>query len=742
MAAAILLAAAVVAWMVLADWYDAVPPGTQAAYVGAATCAKCHATQTAAWQGSDHERAMDRPTAESVVGDFADQTLEHHGVRWTMFRRGEEYGFRVAGGEEPPRELLVRYTFGVRPLQQYLVDGEHGRLQALPIAWDTVQKKWFHLHPHEPITPSDPLHWTGSLATWNHMCAACHSTDVRKGFDVATGKYHTTFHEINVNCEACHGPGSIHVDLAERKRFFWDKNLGYGLPVLKQKSPRPQLETCAACHARQQQVVDPQFAPGREFADHFRLALLDEELYYPDGQIKDEVYEYGSFQQSRMFREHVRCTDCHDPHTTKLKRPGNALCTECHVPAKYDTTSHHKHLPSSTGAACVECHMPHRKYMIVDPRRDHSLRIPRPDLSLKLRSPNACTGCHLHPQKATQADDYAKLVDDAQAAGPAREKLEPLDRWAAQQIETWYGPQRRDDPHYGETLYAARRSDPQAEAALIKLTQNRLHVGPIVRATAATLLPNYATDTAAAALESAARDDDPQVRAAAFMALPDAAAQRLAPAALADPRRLVRDTAVRRLLALADWNPSGGVRSLFERAAQEFAVGLAQQSDQAMGHAPLADWHLYNRDVTSAMAALERAIRVQPEVTGPRTKLAQLQQAVGDAAAAKQRLAEEAAIWRRHAQWAPRRAEIHFEHALAEYRAANLPAAHDACRRAWELSPERSVYLLTLAELCEKQNRWPEALRHADELLQRWPNDPEIQSTITRIRQSAGKQPR
>ena len=157
--------------------------------------------------------------------------------------------------------------------------------------------------------------------------------------------------------------------------------------------PAREVEMCGRCHARRGQFSDD-YVHGRPLGDTHRVALLEDRLYHPDGQIRDEVYEYGSFLQSKMFHRGVTCSDCHDPHSLKLRAPGYQVCLGCHAAHKYAAPTHHFHQPGSRGADCIGCHMPTTTYMVVDPRHDHSLRVPRPDLSVKLGVPNACTRCH------------------------------------------------------------------------------------------------------------------------------------------------------------------------------------------------------------------------------------------------------------------------------------------------------------------------------------------------------------
>ena len=393
------------------DWWSVLPPGKTATYVGRQSCLKCHAEQGSRWQGSDHDMAMDLATPEFVLGDFNDTQLEHHGVTSKMRRRGDEFFVETEGPDGERGEFRVKYVFGYRPLQQYLTELDKGYVQVLPVTWDTEEKRWFYANPDAPFGPGDPLHWTGTAQNWNHMCADCHSTNFEKNYDLETDTYHYSYSEIDVSCEACHGPGSIHVELATANSLFWDRHYGYGLAKLKDKNSKTQIESCAPCHARRQRIY-PGFEPGKDFHDHFGLSLLEEHLYHPDGQIDDEVYVYGSFTQSLMYRKGVRCTDCHDPHTTRIKYEGNRLCTQCHLSPKYDVPEHHHHQLGSQGALCVECHMPSKNYMVVDPRRDHSLRPPRPDLTVKLGVPNACNKCHTKEEESAQwaADWIVKMV--------------------------------------------------------------------------------------------------------------------------------------------------------------------------------------------------------------------------------------------------------------------------------------------------------------------------------------------
>ena len=374
-----------------------------------------------AWQGSDHDLAMQEANAQTVLGDFNNAKFKHGDVESTFFKRDGKYMVRTDGPDGKLTDYPIAYTFGVTPLQQYLIEFPGGRYQALSIAWDSRPKaeggqRWFHLYPNDKMDHTDQLHWTGRYQNWNMECAECHSTNLKKGYDAATDSYKTTFNEINVACESCHGPASQHIKwakqakppysddgkgLAVKLRSHWQEawKLADGNVTAHREQPANDelMNTCWACHARRSTLVEGSL-PGLPLEDSHRPALLTQPTYYADGQQRDEDYTWGSFRQSKMFQNGVTCMDCHEPHSLKLRAEGNALCTRCHNAAKFDTEQHHFHKPDSKGAQCINCHAPEQNYMVIDGRHDHSFRLPRPDLSQSLASPNACTQCHRKEQ--------------------------------------------------------------------------------------------------------------------------------------------------------------------------------------------------------------------------------------------------------------------------------------------------------------------------------------------------------
>jgi tetratricopeptide (TPR) repeat protein len=701
-----------------ADWWQAMPVGTRATYVGRQSCRECHSGEFERWQGSDHDLAMDRATDDSVLGDFNDATLEHYGVRSKMFRDGGRYMIETDGPTGELETFQIKYTFGARPLQQYMVEFGDGRVQVLPIAWDTFDKRWFHLYPDQEIPAGDWLHWTGAGQTWNYMCVECHSTGVERNYDVASDTYHTTYSEIDTSCEACHGPGSVHVELAGAKSLFWDRRLGYGLANLK-KDAQSEIETCAPCHSRRR-VIYPGYEPGEKYLDYYVPELLAGDHYHVDGQIKEEDYVYGSFIQSLMYHKDVRCTDCHDPHTTKLKLEGNHLCGQCHEPGKYDGPLHHRHPVGTPGAQCVNCHMPETTYMVVDPRRDHSLRVPRPDLTVELGTPNACNGCH----------------------------KDKTPEWAADITTKWYGAAGRDDePHFAHAIAAGRQQKPEAEEALTELAVLKKQPA-IVRASAMTLLSRYETRNRVRTALELLDDKEPLVRAAAIGGLEDdyENGTRLALLKmLDDPMRLVRMEAARVLSGFGSRGMSVTQRQEFERGLKEYLVGLTANNDQAAAHVNRAVVEENRGDAAAAEAAYRTALRVDAEDVAARMNLALLLDRRGETAESESllrevielqpafaeahyslglllgaepaRLDEAAAALAEASRLAPQNARMMYNHGIAQQQLDHRPEAERALEAAVRLDPSLADAVRGLAIFYTQDQRWREALAVAEHLL-------------------------
>lgn len=376
-------------------------------------CVSCHQQQINDWEKSDHAKAMSIADKNTVLAPFAGEEVMHYQQKAKFFKNNNGFKVTVSHGKNI-NTYTVDYTFGHYPLQQYLVQTKQGSYQVLPFAWDSRLKqdggqRWYHNYQNEEITPQDRLHWQQPLQNWNGMCADCHSDGFKRNYDSDINQFSSTFTNINVGCVSCHGKMDKHDELTTlgadlnkrqnqqtitKKQGAWLREIGQNTAKWQgEKRENEFMDQCFACHSLRSPLNDG-IEPKEAFLDQFTPQLLQAPNYHADGQIKEEVYVYGSFLQSKMYANGVNCLDCHDTHTMKVKVQGNGLCLQCHASEVFAQKQHHQHNQDSEGAQCVNCHMPETRYMGVDDRRDHSFKIPRPDLSKQFDTPNACTTCH------------------------------------------------------------------------------------------------------------------------------------------------------------------------------------------------------------------------------------------------------------------------------------------------------------------------------------------------------------
>ena len=688
---------------------------------------------------------MAEASEQTVLGHFDGTRFTYAGTTSEFVRRDRKYVARTDGPDGKLHDFEVKYTFGVAPLQQYLIELSGGRLQALSIAWDAHPKnrngqRWFHLYPNERVTSADELHWTRASQNWNFMCADCHSTGVRKNYDRETDRFQTHWAEISVGCEACHGPASRHVAWAaaraagrdlrdstrglnarldERRGVVWVANAITGNATRSRpRTSDREIETCAQCHARRSQIADG-YEAGKSFLDYYRPALLSRPLYHADGQQRDEVYIWGSFLQSRMYARGVTCSDCHNPHSGALRAQGNTLCASCHLPAKYDSPAHHHHQTASAGATCVGCHMPATTYMVLDPRRDHSLRIPRPDLSVALGTPNACTSCH------TQRDA----------------------RWAAARTAAWYGQKATPEPHERAAMAfsAADSETPNGQALLRGVTDDPTQ-SAIIRATALAELDFPRSRAALAALATGLRDSSALVRLGALQSVaqfPVASRPSLAEPLLSDPMRSIRIEAARVLAGVPEsqLSPDGAVA--FARAAAEYVESQRYNADRSEARVNLGTFLAERGDLAGAEAELRSAIRMEPSSIPAYVNLADVYRASGRDADGVRLLREGLASapnsgvlhfalglaltrlnrgdtalreFARAAGLEPGNARFAYVHAIALHSAGKVNAAIARLRSALTAHPDNGDILAALVKFYAARGETAVALRYENQL--------------------------
>ena len=713
-------------------------PQSVANFAGSKKCMDCHKAEYDKWQNSLHDRAMEVADDTTVLGDFNNAVVQFHGVTSRFYRKDNKFFVYTQGPDGKMGEFEITHTFGWYPLQQYLVPFPRGRLQCLPIAWDVTEKKWYHLYPRAPIDPKDWLYWTNAGQNWNGMCAECHSTNLKKSYDIESDSYQTTWSEIDVSCEACHGPGSRHVEWAELPDMARPQTDNYELVVKTKKiDSREQVELCAPCHSRRAILGDYTHAES-DLLDSMLPSLLTPELYFADGQILEEVYVYGSFTQSKMYSRNVRCSDCHDVHSIKKVKEGNALCLQCHRGSIYDTKAHHFHKSKGekgepiksaggkvvfdvgTGAECVQCHMPERPYMVIDYRADHSFRIPRPDLSIKLGTPNACNRCH----------------------------LDKTNQWSDQYITKWYGPGRK--AHYGTILAEGRERSAIAHKDLLKLALDPLYP-VIVRSTALSLLEAYPGEETTRAYEQALMDDEALIRRTAVDSLniSDLKSQTtLLTSMLYDPVKAVRIEAARRMAAVSDPVLDSNQKMVFQASLEEYQESMKYSADFAFGRYNLANLYVALKQPQTAVENYLAAIKIDNlfypakvnlamlynqmgkneeaetllrEVATSHPELYEVQYSLGLLLAEEKKYAEAANYLKQAVRGMPNRARIHYNLGLLLQHLKQDSDAETSLLKAQELEPDNLDYLYALADFYLKRKKMQQARSIAQKMVARHP---------------------
>ena len=566
-------------------------------YVGEAACISCHAKEYNDWQGSHHDWAMKLPNDTTVLGDFNDAKFTTDGDSYLFHKDDSIYYVTSIDGKGNTQEHQIAYTFGVTPLQQYLIKFPDGKYQTLRATWDTEKKVWFNQYAGQEIPHGNWLHWTEGGQRWNTMCAECHSTNLEKNYNSSKDVFNTTYDIINVSCESCHGPGGAHMNWAALEVPKGDT----GIVSLGWERVE-QFNQCAGCHARRVKLTEV-MKTDVAFDDQFRLQTISNEYYHPDGQIREEDYVFGSFTQSKMFHKDVKCSNCHNVHTMELVYQGNLLCMQCHE-VKYDKKEHHFHELETKGAQCIECHMTGAVFMGNDFRRDHSFRVPRPDQSMEYGTPNACNGCH---------DDKSN-------------------EWSADWIIKWYGTERAD--HFSDHLLKASRPpyDDQTRKQVLQFI-NKMDYPAIARATALEYYSLLGDEDDYTMLIVALQDSSALVRANALNKFQIFTIEQRASLALkhiTDTTLVVRIAAAQLIveLDLAKFPPEE--RGYAIKAREELEAMLRANADFPLGRLQLGDYYYRQNKTQRAIIEYEMALKMDSILTPVYPNLATAYSIVGD----------------------------------------------------------------------------------------------------------------
>lgn len=672
-----------------------VPP---AKMVDEQQCQGCHQAQVKDWQGSHHQLAMQAAAPETVPADFNDVSFSSEGETTRFSRRGDEFWVNTPGADGKAGDFKVAYTFGIAPLQQYLIEVDDGRLQALGVAWDTQKNRWFHLYPGQGVNFKNPMHWSKPSQNANFMCVECHTTGYKRNFDAAKNSFNSQWNSLGVGCQACHGPASNHVAWAAKKGDL----LHAGFAVdLKDKDATAEIETCARCHARRAPLGDG-YTVGKRLMDDYLPSVLTRELYALDGKIKDEVFEHGSFAQSKMADKGVRCSDCHNPHSAELKAPGNGVCLQCHNTAgktavatvdgrglqakNYDSPEHTRHAVGEPGSFCVDCHMPGKFYMGNDFRHDHSFSIPRPG-----------------------------------------DKV-------SEQFKLWNSTVAEHAPRYEESMALIRGGQPGAAQALYdQLARNNLPA--IQRATLLAELSNYPSEQA---LKLATRDlanPASQVRESAVRAisafLPPAERVALYGPLLQDPVLAVRIIAARDLLSVS----AQGLGPAWDKAIVEYENVQLSLLERAEANLNLAMLYQASDRGDKVEAQLRAALLRDPDFFPALVTLAQWLEANGRAQEARTLISDNL---KQH----PEAALLQHTQGLMLIRAGDTAKAMPHLREAVRLEPANPQYSYVLAVALHDSGRVDQACEQLEKLLTLQPYNRNARLSLIQYYLENGKEPK
>jgi predicted CXXCH cytochrome family protein len=693
-----------------------------ASFVDEQQCAGCHSAQVKDWQGSHHQLAMQTASDQTVLGDFNATSFSGEKDTTRFFRKGEEFWVNTIDGDGSAKDFKVAYAFGVAPLQQYLLEVPGGRLQALGVGWDTEQHRWFHIYPGQGVDFKDPLHWSKPGQNANFMCVECHTTGFKRNFNAETNTFNSQWNSLGVGCQSCHGPASNHL-LWTAKPDHAAVPVSSGFDIdLSRGDNQTQVDTCARCHARRAPLADDS-KPGKPLMDAYLPSALTRELYELDGKIKGEVFEHGSFLQSKMFDKGVRCSNCHNPHSTQLKAEGNGVCLQCHntagktaVPGvdgaglqakNYDSPEHHHHQPGQPGAQCIDCHMPGKLFMVNDLRHDHSFSVPNPSLARQIGTPDACQGCHLN-MPAEQLD---------------------------QRFKTWYGETKNPTHDYARSLWQIRSAQPGAASALLaQLESTRL--ASIRRATLVAELPSYLSQRALEASVKALNDPAPQVREAAVNVIamqvpPEQRLDVLGPV-LHDPILAVRIASARALLGSPV--PMGRYQRAFDKAIAEYETVQLSLQERAEANLNLAMLYQADGHGTQVEHYLRTALERDPDFLPALITLVQWLDA-------NQRTQEASALLEAQLKEKPGVALLQFTQGLALVRRQQPDAALVALREANRLEPDNARFAYVLALSLQDRGDSAAARQLLESTLQRHPENREVRLALVAQLRDEGQVP-
>jgi predicted CXXCH cytochrome family protein len=536
---------------------------------------------------------MTKPVAEAtIVGNFADGTrLSAHGRSYEFGRKDGRPFVTVAFSDRPPETFTVDYTLGAKRYQGYLSQLPDGRIYVLPAFWQIESGRWIDWKEITPIP--DGAHDLRQI--WNANCFNCHATNLVQGYDVAAKQYRTTWTEMGIGCEACHGPGREHIALADawdadpatKPAYDTSEHNTRLTDILKTLSPRSAeprrvFDTCAYCHGNKTNLFAG-FRAGDRYEDYALPFMLSDDIpandlqgeFWPDGRPNrfnrnQALMLSGCFQAGAIV-----CTKCHVAHGSRYEhslkvniyqgRYGDTLCTQCHqeskrVPGGLRLPGEERELAGAPSGPQGGVPDSRSSFTTAEGLQAHTFHAPESEGS-------RCIGCHMsdvnwrmlvrrrdHTFRPPNPEITARF-GVPNACTTCHDDKTP--EWAAAQMDAWWGDgsRRQKDVAMADVLYRAGSGDLAVLPNLGRLAIDRSR-GALIRASAADYVSRLlhggrgdgrARVQSQTSLNTAAGGSTGPLPASPSQVTPELVNMLIA--AAADPEPMVRASAVRALAA-------------------------------------------------------------------------------------------------------------------------------------------------------------------------------------------------
>ena len=422
-------------------------------FIGSKACQNCHPDQFSTWQQSTHGNAGGKPNKRRVLAPFDGTRINLQNGWFIPYSENGRFFFRAQENGFPERKYEVIGVVGGGHIygggtQTYFGLFPDGTMRLLPFDYQPSSNTWFFETNDQsgwvPVSKAlsfrkssewPPSRTLGVMAE-KQNCQQCHGSQIRTAFSSDKGKYISSYTDLSINCESCHGPGKEHANLMQYGKSIIQ---GYtGIKSLKTLSKQESVEVCAQCHALKD-MIKPGYSPGKDFQDYFstKFAMLGGNPFYPDGRIKAFGYQQNHVFSDCFINGSMTCVDCHNPHSNEYQdvnriplkgKFDNGQCTSCHMAKASNIVEHTFHKQESEGSLCTSCHMPFTQHKAVGKtikfaRADHTISIPRPLVDQALNINNACQQCHAEMSLAEVSKQMSEWYGELKPLHPLETAL-------------------------------------------------------------------------------------------------------------------------------------------------------------------------------------------------------------------------------------------------------------------------------------------------------------------------------